>query len=205
MSIMWLNVILPPHLLLTVPPRKSLSLPCSLYSRCTSLLIFVRHTRLLATGTACSLCLELLLFSHLVMSNSWDSSTPWTAIHQLPYPSLSPSVCSNSCPSMLGMLSPRSLHVLHNHFIYIAVQMSGLPWSSYLKQLLLPFISPPDCLIFLMVLYGTVNLLFNFVQPEGWDYLTYYFISNCQNIAWDVEECSRLVISKYLFSDWVNE
>ena len=56
-----------------------------------------------------------------------------------------------------------------------------------------------------MVLYGTVNLLFNFVQPKGWDYLTYYFISNCQNIAWDVEECSRLVISKYLLSEWVNE
>ena len=42
---MWL----PPLLLLTVSPRKSLSLPCSFYRRCTSLLVFIRHTRLLAT------------------------------------------------------------------------------------------------------------------------------------------------------------
>ena len=197
---------LPPLLLLTVSPRKSLSLPCSFYRRCTSLLVFIRHTRLLATWIACSLCLELL-FSHSVVSDfglcdPMDCSTPAS----LSFPVSQSLLRFMSIESvMFGMLSPGSLHVLHNHFIYIAVQMSGLPWSSYLKQLLLPFISPPDCLIFLMVLYGTINLLFNFVQPKGWDYLTYYFISSCQNIAWDVEECSRLVISKYLLSEWMNE
>ena len=36
-----------------------------------------------------------LLFSHSVMS---DSATPWTAACQAPCPSLSPEVCSNSCP-----------------------------------------------------------------------------------------------------------
>ena len=204
MSIMWLYH--PICSWLFLKGNKSLSFPCSSYSRFTSLLVFIRHTRLLATCIACSLCLEL--FSRSVVSDSLDSATPWTAVHQLPYPLLSLRVCSNSCP-----LSQRCLKCfLPDPYMYCIIisftllfKCEAFPGSFCLKQLLLPFISSPDCLIFLMVHYGTINLLFNFVQPKGWDYLTYYLISSCQNIAWDVEECSRLVISKYLLSEWMNE
>lgn len=47
-----------------------------------------------------------------------------------------------------------------------------------LKQLLPLFSSPSPQL---NSLYGAVNLLFNFIQHEDWD-LTYYFISNAQNV-----------------------
>ena len=51
---------------------------------------------------------DLLLFIRSVVSNS---ATPWTAAHQASYPSLSPGVCSNSCP-LSQWCHPQPSHLL---------------------------------------------------------------------------------------------
>ena len=40
----------------------------------------------------------LLFTAAQSLSRVWHFATPWTAARQVPYPSLSPRICSNSCP-----------------------------------------------------------------------------------------------------------